>query len=187
MSEIVIRSARPEDAAALLAIYAPYVEHTAISFEYEAPSLEAFRGRILHCLEKYPYLVAEKEGCILGYAYAGAFHARKAYQWNAEASIYLSPEAQGLGLGRRLYETLESDLRDMGIIDVYAIIASPPTEDEYLNHHSEHFHRHLGYEKVAKLENCGYKFGRWYDVLWMKKNIGQRVDSPSDISPCHKR
>lgn len=186
MSEIIIRSARPEDAAALLAIYAPYVENTAISFEYEAPSLEDFRARVTHCLEKYPYLVAESEGKILGYAYAGAFHARKAYQWNAEVSIYLSPAAQGRGLGRKLYAAIVDALRDMGIIDVYAIVASPAKEDEYLSHASELFHRHMGFETVAKLENCGHKFGRWYDVLWMKKTIGQRSDSPSDIIPYHK-
>ncbi|MBO7231860.1 MAG: N-acetyltransferase, partial [Bacteroidales bacterium] len=107
MSDIIIRKACLEDAADILAIYAPYVENTAISFEYEAPSLEEFRHRMKHHMEKYPYLVAEQNGKLLGYAYAAAFHPRKAFQWLAETSIYLAPQAQGLGLGRRLYEALE--------------------------------------------------------------------------------
>ena len=179
-NQYTIRSARVEDAADLLAIYAPYVENTAISFEYEAPSVEAFRERIGRTLEKYPYLVAEKEGKILGYAYAGAFHPRAAYRWNAELSIYLTPETQGLGLGRRLYEELENLLRDMGIIDLYAIVASPERPDEYLTHQSEGFHKHLGFETVAKLEHCGYKFGRWYHVLWMKKSIAPHSLTPPE-------
>ena len=183
MSDIIIRKACLEDAADILAIYAPYVENTAISFEYEAPSLEEFRHRMRHHMEKYPYLVAEQNGKLLGYAYAAAFHPRKAFQWLAETSIYLAPQAQGLGLGRRLYEALEKALRDMHIIDMYAIVASPSQEDEYLTHHSEQFHLHLGFETVARLDNCGYKFGHWYHVLWMKKTLNERSHSPSDILP----
>ncbi len=175
----IIRSARPEDAESIAAIYAPYVENTAISFEYEAPSAEEMRARILQTLPKYPYLVAEKDGEVLGYAYAGAFHSRAAYQFNAEYSIYLHPEAKGLGLGRSLYEDIEKQLKAMGILYLYAIVASPEKEDEYLGRQSEAFHQHLGFETVATLRQCGYKFGRWYNVLWMKKNIGQ-PDLPPD-------
>ena len=187
MPDFIIRQATLEDAADILAIYAPYVENTAISFEYEVPSLEAFRERMAHYMEKYPYLVAEQDGKLLGYAYAAAFHPRKAFQWLAEVSIYLSPQAQGRGIGRRLYEDLEQALRAMNIIDMYALVASPSQEDEYLTHRSEQFHQHLGFEKVAQLENCGYKFGRWYHVLWMKKTLNERSHSPSDILPCPSR
>ena len=95
-----IRMAGLEDAAALLAIYAPYVRETAITFEYDVPSEKEFAGRIAHTLEKFPYLVAENDGEIVGYAYAGAFHPRAAYQWCAEMSVYVKRDARRMGVGR---------------------------------------------------------------------------------------
>ena len=99
---IRIRPATAADAPALLAIYAPYVEHTAITFEYEAPAAEEFRRRICHTLERYPYFAAEAEGRIVGYAYAGPFHPRAAYDWDAELSIYVARDCRGMGVGRKL-------------------------------------------------------------------------------------
>ena len=103
-NKLQIRVATKEDAEALLAIYAPYVEKTAITFEYEVPSIEEFRCRIQETLKKYPYLVAEKNGKIVGYAYAGAFHARPAYDWAVETSIYVSELQKGEGIGKALYK-----------------------------------------------------------------------------------
>ena len=99
MDTITIRTANLDDAAALLAVYAPYVEQTAITFEYEVPSLEEFRGRIAHTLRRYPYLAAEESGEILGYAYTGPFGERAAYSWAVETSIYLRQDVRGQGLG----------------------------------------------------------------------------------------
>ena len=103
MSECVIRTARPEDAEALLEIYAPYVLQTAVTFEYDVPSVEEFTARIEQTLKRYPYLVAEVDGAVAGYAYASPFHARAAYGWDTELSIYLQPGLQRHRLGSRLY------------------------------------------------------------------------------------
>lgn len=105
--EPVIRLATPKDAEVLLAIYAPYVRDTAITFEYDVPELPEFRKRIESTLEKYPYLVAERNGIPTGYAYAGPFHPRAAYQHSAELSIYLSQDSRGQGIGKALYRHLE--------------------------------------------------------------------------------
>ena len=183
MENIVIRSVRAEDASALLGIYSWYVLHSAVTFEYDVPTEEEFRGRIGRTLEKYPYLAAEKDGVILGYAYAGAFHPRAAYGWAAELSIYLDREVRGQGLGRRLYEEMETALKAMGILNLYACIASPQVEDEYLDNASERFHVRLGYVTVGRFRKCGYKFGRWYDMIWMEKIIGGHECPPRDVIP----
>ena len=118
MEKIVIRSASVNDAEALLNIYAYYVENTAITFEYEVPDLEEFQQRIANTLKKYPYLVVEKEGAILGYAYAGVFKDRAAYDWSAETTIYLKYDAVKCGLGRMLYEALEEEMKTRGFLNL---------------------------------------------------------------------
>ena len=107
MSNITIHSASIQDADAILKIYSHYVQTTAISFEYDVPSLDEFKGRIAYTLEKYPYLVAEQDGKIIGYAYGSQFHPRAAYQWCAEVSIYVDVDVRKKGVGRMLYEALE--------------------------------------------------------------------------------
>lgn len=178
---VTIRAAEAEDAEKLLEIYAPYVKKTAISFEYEVPSVEEFAGRIKKTLQRYPYLVATVEGEIAGYAYAGAFHARAAYQWCAEASIYVKEGLRGHGIGRKLYEALEEELRDMGILNLNACIAHPVKEDEYLTQASERFHERMGFSKVAEFHRCGYKFQRWYDIVWMEKLLGEHKEMPMPV------
>ncbi|MBR3105444.1 MAG: GNAT family N-acetyltransferase [Lachnospiraceae bacterium] len=173
MSEMIIRSATTEDAARLLEIYAYYVENTAISFECEVPSLEEFKNRIAATLEKYPYLVLEEDGMIRGYAYAGIFKGRAAYDHCCEVTIYLDRDSKRHGFARALYEELEKALRKIGIINLYACIADPVSEDEYLTKNSEQFHQHMGYAKVGEFHKCGYKFGRWYNMIWMEKMIGE--------------
>lgn len=106
-SSITLRAARPDDAAALLEIYAPYVTGTAITFEYDVPSVEEFRARIEHTLKKYPYIVAESGGEIVGYAYTGEFKERAAYGWSVETSIYVARGKKHCGIGKRLYRALE--------------------------------------------------------------------------------
>jgi phosphinothricin acetyltransferase len=178
---ITIRTATPEDAAALVAIYAPYVEKTAISFEYETPSVEEFAGRIRHTLEFYPYLVAEIDGRPVGYAYASPFIRRPAYDWSAELSIYVGWEERGKGVGRRLYEEMERALKKMHVLNVNTCIAWIETPDEYLDRNSPDFHAHMGYRLVGKFTNSGYKFGRWYDMIWMEKLLGQHPDTPEKV------
>lgn len=171
----IIRPATPSDAEALQRIYAPYVEHTAVSFELVPPTVEEFRARIINIGARYPYLVVEEsndndnKAPILGYAYASAFHPRAALRHCAETSIYLAPEARGRGIGRQLYAALTERLLAMGITNLYASIAWIDAPDEYLTHQSADFHHHLGYTKVAHFHRCGYKFQRYYDLIWMEK------------------
>lgn len=178
-----IRIARPEDAAELLKIYAPYVEKTAITFEYDIPTLEDFQGRIRHTLERYPYLVAERDDAIVGYAYAGAFNVRKAYDHAAEMTIYLAPDAQKMGLGRKLYTALEGVLRLQNVLNADACIGYPEVEDEYLTKNSARFHEHLGYHLVGEFKGCGYKFGRWYNMIWMEKFLAPHTQNPAPFRP----
>ena len=203
--EILIRPAAAADAPGLLAIYAPYVRKTAITFEYEVPSEEEFRGRIKRTLERFPYLAAYRQtvpACggnapaaaddrcaakadgqqtageeeLLGYAYAGYFKGRAAYDWSCETTVYVAREARGRGLGRALYGALEAGLKARVILNLYACIGVPAENagaDEYLDHNSEQFHAHMGYTTVGTFHLCGYKFGRWYNMIWMEKMIGE--------------
>ena len=182
-NKLQIRVATKEDAEALLAIYAPYVEKTAITFEYEVPSIEEFRCRIQETLKKYPYLVAEKNGKIVGYAYAGAFHVRPAYDWAVETSIYVSELQKGEGIGKALYKALEEQLSRLHILNLNACIAYPETEDEHLNKDSVRFHTHLGYRMVGEFYQCGYKFDRWYNMVWMEKHLASHPDNPAPVVP----
>ena len=174
-SEVAIRSASVDDAASILGIYSYYVESTAISFEIEVPSPDAFADRIAGTLEKYPYIVLEEGGGVRGFAYAGPFKGRAAYDRSCETSIYVDHNAKGRGFGRTLYEELERRLGQMGILNLYACIASPIEADEYLTQDSESFHAHLGFQKVGEFHKCACKFGRWYNMIWMEKIIGRHV------------
>ena len=122
---LTIRPASLSDAQAIQAIYAPYVEKTAITFEYEVPSVQEFEKRISKTIEKYPYLVAEENGQVLGYAYASTYYARTAYDWTTELSIYLHEDARGRGLGSQLYDALEKELEKRGFLRFLACIAVP--------------------------------------------------------------
>lgn len=176
-----IRIAAVQDAAGLLEIYAPYVEKTAITFEYEVPSVQEFAGRIGHVLEKYPYLAAERDGEIVGYAYAGPFKERAAYDWAVETTIYVREDRKGTGVGRELYEALEHALFLQNILNVNACIAWPETEDEHLTKNSVQFHEHMGYRLVGEFYKCGYKFGRWYNMVWMEKHLGEHREHPEAV------
>ena len=185
-----IREAVVADAKAIQAIYAPYVEQTAVTFEYNVPSEEEFRRRIETVKQKYPWIVAERlrvgDGTsgmanekIVGYAYASAFKPRDAYQWAVETSIYVDGSMKRCGIGKMLHEALERRLKAQGILNMNACISFIETEDEYLTQDSVRFHEQLGYKKVAHFHLCGKKFfakqsgkaerGRWYDMIWMEK------------------
>lgn len=178
--DLLIRFAKPEDAEELLKIYAPYVTDTVITFEYEVPSPEEFRNRIHSIMKKYPYLVAEKDGEILGYAYAGVFKDRAAYDWSVETTIYIRRDRKRSGIGKQLYHALEEVLRAQNIYNLYACIGYPEVEDEYLTKNSAQFHAHLGYRMVGEFYHCGYKFNRWYNMVWMEKLLDPDV---RDVQP----
>ena len=181
MDGITIRSASPDDAQALLAIYAPYVEQTAISFEYDVPTLAEFRGRIERTLQSYPYLVAERDGRIVGYAYAHIFHGREAYRWSVELAVYVDRAWHRSGVGKALYAALEARLREMGVVNLYACITAGEEGDPYLTGDSLAFHAHMGFKTVARFCRCGCKFGRWYDTVWMEKTVGEHIPDPPPV------
>jgi len=183
-NEIRIRDAVPSDAARLLEIYTCYITDTAVTFETEVPSADAFRARMEKTMRRYPYLVAERDGAVLGYAYAGPFVGRAAYDWSCETTVYLDPAARRHGLGRALYAALETALGQMGVRNLYACIAVPAgAEDPYLDRASADFHARLGYRTVGVFRQCGCKFGRWYDMIWMEKQIGAHAPDPEPVRP----
>lgn len=184
--KLLIRMADVSDAGALLEIYAPYVLETAISFEYEVPLLEEFQGRIARTLERYPYIVAEIDGKIVGYAYVSAFHERRAYDWAVETSIYMARGEKGRGYGKKLYLALEDILKKQNILNLNACIAYTGHQDAYLTNDSMHFHEHMGYRLVGRFNQCGYKFGRWYDMIWMEKLIGEHKAETKEVLPVNK-
>lgn len=161
-----IRPAREADIPAMLEIYRPYVEKTTVSFEYEPPTPEAFRQRLLEHTVQFPWLVWEENGKILGYAYAGAPWERAAYRWCAEISIYFGEAARGHGRGRRLLAALEEILRRQGYRVLYALVTSE-------NYSSIRFHEAAGYRAVGELPACGYKMGRWLGVHYLEKRLAQ--------------
>ena len=167
-----IRNVNPGDAAVLSEIYRPYVEKTAVSFEYEAPDAEEFAGRIAEITKKYPYVVACLNGRIVGFAYASVFKARAAYDGCVEVSVYVDAGFHGQGVGSFLYRVLEKRLKKMGVRHAYACISYPDHgEDATLTKDSVNFHYAMGYSMCAYFKDCGYKFGRYYSMVWMEKTL----------------
>ena len=166
MQPISIRPATMDDAAAVRAIYNPYIATTTISFEEEAVSAADMAQRIADVqAANLPWLVAESEGRVLGYAYATKWRARPAYRTSVESSIYLDPDAAGQGLGTLLYRTLLAELRGRELRMVIGGIALP-------NEASVALHERLGFRKVAHFSEVGRKFGRWIDVGYWELNLG---------------
>lgn len=182
-NSLYICTVSSEDAPALLEIYAPYVEHTAISFEITVPSEKEFAGRIAHTIKRYPYIAAVKNGRIIGYACTHPFVDREAYRHTAETTVYIRRGETGLGAGRLLYESLEKISLLQNVLDLYACIGVPVRDDEHLTHNSEEFHKHMGYERAGFFPACGYKFGRWYDMVWMRKTLGAHTENPMEFVP----
>lgn len=183
MSEIEIRMARPEDAEELLEIFRPYVLETAINFSFAPPTVEEFRQTMIEHLRRYPYLAAQRDGKLVGYAYASAFKSQSAYDWAVETSIYVRRGQTKSGCGRRLHDALERILKAQHILSMYACIAYTEQPDEYLTNNSTEFHAHMGYHLTATFPKCGYKFGRWYDMIWMHKEIGAHTADPLPVLP----
>ncbi len=166
-----VRCARPQDAEGVLAIYAPIVRETAISFELESPTIEQMRGRIETTLAKLPWLVCESDAGIIGYAYASKHRERAAYQWSVDVSVYVAEQARGKGLGRRLYTPLLGILEDLGYYSALAGIALP-------NPASVGLHEAMGFKPIGVYRNIGYKMGAWRDVGWWQRQLREYGDKP---------
>ena len=167
----MIRMATVADIPQMLNIYAPYVENTAYSFEYTAPTQEQFTQRFLNYTKQCPWLVWEEDAQVLGYAYGSLPFTRAAYAWCVEVSIYLHPSIHGKGIGRKLYALLEEILWRQGYRRIYSLITGE-------NKGSLAFHEKVGYRFCAELPDCGFKFGRWLSVIWLEK-VSNSVDLPS--------
>ncbi|GAB3998270.1 GNAT family N-acetyltransferase [Spirosoma daeguense] len=161
---MTIRFATPADAPVLLAIYGPYILQTSITFEYDIPSETEFAERIRTIQQQLPYLVAEIDGNVAGYAYASKHRDRTAYQWSVESSVYVHSDAHRQGVARQLYTTLFDLLRRQGYYNVYAGITLP-------NPKSAAFHRSFGFEPIGVYKNIGYKFDAWHDVAWSQLTL----------------
>lgn len=161
---LTIRTAREDDAAALLAIYAPFVRGTLVTMEIAVPTEAEFRRRIATIGTTYPYLVAEADGVPVGYAYAHRFHERAAYDWVAETTIYVSPQAHGRGVGRKLYETLFDCLREMHVTRAAALVTTA-------NAPSLAFHAAMGYEVSGVVPDCAFKLGRWVGITTLSRSL----------------
>lgn len=173
-----IRFAVTGDIPAMLEIYAPFVENTAVSFEYQVPSTAEFTRRFESITARFPWLVWEQEGKVLGYCYACAPFERAAFSWCAEPSIYLAPEARGQGIGRQLYQVLEALLKHLGYTRLYALITADNTP-------SIAFHTALGYREIACMPDCGYKLGSWHSLAWLEKEINsvkKPIDFPNPVT-----
>ena len=174
-SQLHIRLASANDADGIRAVYAPFVD-TPVTFEEEAPSREAYRERIVRICEKYPCLVAEEGGRVVGFAYAHELRERIAFQWNAELSVYLAPTAQGQGAGSRLYAALIELLRLTGIKVVYGVVTSP-------NAASERLHSAFGFALMGVQPHAGFTCGAWHDVSWYVREIAPFEDAPAPPVP----
>jgi len=167
-----IRDADPQlDATACAEIYTPHVEDSAVSFEQRAPSTADMAARIERYGVSHAWLVAERDGEVVGYAYATSFNERHAYRWSSFVSVYIAEEARGQGLGRALYEALFERLRERGIRMACAGITLP-------NDASVGLHEHLGFELVGVNREIGWKQGAWRDVGWYQLELTPAPDGP---------
>jgi len=168
----MIRLAIPIDAVAILAIYASYIRDTSITFETSVPSVADFANRIRSYLEKWPWLVYEKDGRVIGYAYASQYRERVAYQWSVECSVYVHDDHLRSGVARKLYTALFAILKAQGFTTVYAVINLP-------NDRSVKFHESMGFEYFATYEKVGYKLGQWKNVGWWQLKLNDYAEEPS--------
>lgn len=172
MSDFSIRAADPaRDARACAAIYAPHVQGSPVSFEERVPGAAEMAARIERYGANHAWLVAEREGEVVGYAYATAFNERPAYRWSSSVSVYVAEEARGEGVGRALYEALFDRLRERGFRMACAGITLP-------NQASVGLHQSLGFEPVGVNREIGWKQGAWRDVGWYQLELAPAPEGP---------
>lgn len=170
---LLIRVATPDDGAALAAIYGPVVRDTATSFETEPPTGEVMAARVASTVATHPYLVAEREGKVVGYAYASKHRERAAYRWSVDVTVYIAPEAHRAGIGRQLYARLLNVLRAQGFRSAFAGIALP-------NAGSVGLHEAMGFVPVGIYRNVGFKHGAWHSVGWWGLELANGVEAPGE-------
>ena len=170
----VIRAATVADAAAIRAIYAPFVQATAVSFEYEVPPLRYYEDVLGASI--YPWLVFERDGEVLGYAYGSRFHERAAYSWSVQVTVYLAEAVRGAGIGKRLITELLEVLRAQGYATAFAGVTLP-------NPASVGLFESLGFTRCARHKKVGYKLGKWHDVGWWQKALSDYPDDPPRVPP----
>ena len=171
-----LRFAEPKDAEQIRDIYAPIVEHTATSFESSPPTVDEVRRRISTTLNDLPWLVAEEEGRVAGYSYAGRFRDRPAYLWTAEASVYVQAEYRRRGVAAALYTAMFECLRLQGFYNVIAVITLP-------NAASVGLHEKLGFRPVGVFRSAGFKLGQWRDVAWYQCPLRPPAPNPEPPVP----
>lgn len=171
-----IRTARPDDGAALAAIYRPYVLDTAISFEDVPPTSMEMSARIEATLTTCPFLVFEEDDSVLAYAYAGPHRARPAYRWSVDVTVYAAPAEHRRGLGRALYTELLDQLTRQGFHAAFAGIALP-------NDKSVGLHEALGFHHLGTYREVGFKFGRWHDVGWWRRSLRDGLPAGDPLPP----
>jgi phosphinothricin acetyltransferase len=170
-----IRPADPVDIPAITAIYAHAVLHGTASWELDPPDeAEMLRRREAILAGGYPYLVAEHAGLVLGYAYAGAYRPRPAYRATVENSIYIAPDAQGLGVGAALLEALMAECSARGFRQMIAVIG----DGTGASIGSRRLHERAGFRLIGVAEKVGYKHGRWLDQMLMQKELGEGDRTP---------
>lgn len=176
---MIFRLARDADAQACLDIYRPFIQHTAVSFETEVPTLEAFQARIRETQLRMPWLVCEQEGQVAGYAYGVPFRIRPAYRFSAEVTVYIAEQRRGQGVGRALYSRLFTILRHQGLINAMAVITLP-------NAPSQALHAAMGFEKIGAFSKVGYKRGNWHDTEWWLTSLQPAPDNPGEPRSLHE-
>ncbi len=173
---MLLRTARVEDGAALCSIYHPYVMETAITFVMKEPTAESFAGKIQSLIPQYPFIVCEENGKAVGYAYAAELRPHDAYQWDAELSVYVDRDFHGRGIGRKLYAALLELLKIQGYQTVYGVLTLP-------NEKSLRLHAAFGFETLGVFPKAGYKLGKWHDIIWLQKTLGEFPDGPVPPTP----
>lgn len=181
--KLILRLAEAKDGEEISKLYKPYVENTAVSFEYTAPDGYEMTSRIISKTEKYPFIVAELQGKIVGYAYASPFLPRPAYIHSVETSVYVDMDMKAKGIGTALYRALEEVLKLQKVIYMNACIAVTHTPDETLDNNSMVFHNKMGYRYVGRFNCSGYKFQRFYDMIWMEKELTEPIEPFDDFIP----
>jgi len=171
---MLIRRAVPADAPAVAAIYAHYVRETAITFATEAPTAADYATRMAD--GRFPFLVAEESGCVLGFIYAAPFRQKEAYRWDVELTLYLVPGHEGQGTGKALMAACLQCLTAQGFLNAYSCITLP-------NERSVGLHRRFGFAELGVFRNTGYKLGKWHDVIWMGKVLGDFSQAPAEPRP----
>ena len=170
----IIRMASEDDSEAILKIYAPFITDTAITFETEIPSVDAFTARIGAIMERYPFLVCEDDGEIIGYSYASRHRERAAFLYDVDTAIYVNPDYHGSGAADKLYNCLFLILEELGYYNAYASYVIP-------NEKSAGFHEKQRFIPVGTYPRTGYKLGRWHDLVWVWRTIKEHVDRPERV------